>query len=406
MNLAPVATSSIRLNHPLPYHLVDKRGVLIAKKGFVVESEKHLLEIAAQSGGLFIDVENNENQAPKDVQRAFVEELQTMVRKERSLGEIANTRVPTEASRKRAAIESDRIDWLDLQVQCNSLLRNSTPETFDERLETVSGILAHQLQRNPDGVLFALIYLSASEIRMYSATHSMLVAVICALAAKDSLSWPSDEQDIVFKAALTMNLGMSELQDRLAAQRSSVDAFQRTEINAHCEKSVELLTAMGVKDALWLDAVLSHHGQIPGPLAGRSNAERLARLIHRADLFAARLAPRATRQPSSATAIMKACYFDELGKVDEAGTALLKVLGIHQPGTFVKLVSGEIAAVARRGENIKTPKVAVILNRDGGPVSEPYIRDTAQKAYSIEAGVQRSDVKVNLNLERMLALTT
>ena len=405
MNLAPVATASIRLNHPLPYHLVDKRGVLIAKKGFVVESEKHLLDIAAQSGGLFIDVDNNENQAPKDVQRAFVEELQTMVRRERSLGEIAKARVPTEANRKRAVIESDRVDWLDLQVQCNSLLRNSTPETFDDRLETVCGILAHQIQRNPDGVLFALIYLSASEFRMYSATHSMLVAVICALAARDILHWPTEEQDVLFKASLTMNVGMTELQDRLASQRNATDVFQRTEIKEHSEKSVELLKAMGVQDPLWLDAVLTHHAQIPGPLADRSTAGRLARLIGRADILAARLAPRATRQPSVATAIMKACYFDELGKVDEAGTALLKVLGIHQPGTFVKLISGEIAAVVRRGENIKMPKVAVILNRDGGPVAEPYVRDTSHKAYAIESGVQRSDVKVNLNLERMLALT-
>jgi hypothetical protein len=47
----------------------------------------------------------------------------------------------------------------------------------------------------------------------------------------------------------------------------------------------------------------------------------------------------------------------------------------------------------------------VVLNRSGIPTAEPISRDTAAKAYAIAASVPQRDVKVNLHLERMLALT-
>ena len=124
MNLAPVATASIRLNHPLPYHLVDKRGVLIAKKGFVVESEKHLLDIAAQSGGLFIDVDNNENQAPKDVY---------------PLRPIAS------------APSSSRTGWIGSTCRCNAIpffaTRRRKPLMIDSRLCAASWLTRSNVTR-------------------------------------------------------------------------------------------------------------------------------------------------------------------------------------------------------------------------------------------------------------------
>ena len=405
MNLVPINVQSVRLNHPLPYHLVDKVGVLLAKKGFVIETEKYLVEIANRGGGIYIDLANPENQSPKDVQRAFVDELQTMVRNERSLGEIAKARAPVEGSLKRRIPVSDRVDWLDLQVQSNSLLRGASPENFDERLDPIVSTLLHQINRNPDGTLFALIYLSGSETRMYSATHSMLVGVMCVLAAKEVLEWSAEEIELLLQAALTMNIGMTALQDKLAMQKAPPDVYQRAEINAHTEKSVEILESMGVRDPVWLTAVRNHHAQIPGKLAERNTADRFARLIQRADAFAARMAPRVSRTPTTAAMAMKTCYFDEVGGVDEAGAALIKAVGVYQPGSFVRLVTGEIAAVVQRGANTSSPKVAVVLNKSGIPTAEPAMRDTAVKAYAVAASIPQREVKVNLNLERMLALT-
>jgi len=405
MNLVPVSVDSIRLKQPLPFHLLDKAGVLIAKKGFVIETDEGLLEVAAREGGLYIDADNNENQAPKDVQRAFVDQLQTMVREQRNIGYIAKTRLSLDALQRREAEQNLPFDWLDLQVQANHLLHDGNAQSFRDRLAHIDTVLSRQIVRNPDGALFALIYLSASETGMYSATHAMLVAVMCVLAAREVLNWPEDEVGVLFKAALTMNVAMTELQDRLSRQKAPLDAEQRARVRDHAERSAQLLAAFGIDDPVWLGAVRAHHEPTPGPLGPRDAAHRMARLIQRADMFAARLAPRMTRPPTAPAVAMQACYFDELRKVDEAGAALIKAVGIYQPGAFVRIATDEIAVVVRRGSNTSTPRVAVVLNRNGVPIVEPPTRETSAKDYRIVASVAHRDVRVQLNLERMLLLT-
>jgi hypothetical protein len=58
-------------------------------------------------------------------------------------------------------------------------------------------------------------------------------------------------------------------------------------------------------------------------------------------------------------------------KHDEVGTALVKVLGLSPPGTFVKLVNGETAVVMRRGIKPAEPMVACVLNRNDEPLLSP-----------------------------------
>jgi hypothetical protein len=327
------------------------------------------------------------------------------VRDGKSLGVIAGTKLDDATLGERIAAENERPDWLDLQVQCNSLLRDPQALQFLERLERLNTRLSNLSKRNPDGTLFALIYLSATDATMYSATHALLVSVMCGLAAREVLNWPEPDQAVLCKAALTMNLGMTEVQDRLARQVEAPTPRQRALIEGHAERSEVILSSCGVTDTTWLQAVREHHAQSPGPLGAKSTAQRLARLIQRADMFAARLAPRAARVPVSPAAAMQACYFDENRQVDAAGAALIKAVGIYQPGTFVRLATDEVAVVVKRGLNTSTPKVAVLINRSGMPTVEPTVRDTSLRDHRIVASVAHRDVKVTVNLERLLPLT-
>ena len=102
---------------------------------------------------------------------------------------------------------------------------------------------------------------------------------------------------------------------------------------------------------------------------------------------------------------MQACYFDENKKPDEAGAALVKATGIYSPGSFVRLTNNEIAVVIKRGSNTTTPRVAVLINRNGMPIAEMSVRDTSQNEFRIIASVPHRDVKVKINLERLMALS-
>ena len=400
MHLVPISSESIRLHQPLPFPLMDKNGVLLAKRSFVIDSREDLAAMEQRGDGLFIDVADSEAH-----HRAYVERLHGLVRDGKSLGEIASAKITGDLLGGRGVQDDERPDWLDLQVQANAILRDSHAVQFMDRLERLTSQLDKFSRRNPDGTLFALVHLSTTEVQMYSATHAMLVSVMCGVAAREVLKWPAEQEKLLCKAALTMNLGMTALQDQLTKQAEAPTPAQRKAIDVHATRSADMLVDLGVTEGNWLDAVREHHTPVPGPLRDRSTAQQIARLIQRADMFAARLAPRAGRAPISPAAAMQACYFDENRQVDEAGAALIKAVGIYQPGSFVRLATDEVAIVVKRGFNTSAPRVAVLISRSGMPTMEPTMRDTSTRDYRVVASVPHRDVKVQVNLERLLPLT-
>lgn len=400
MNLITVNVESVRIGHPLPFSLRGEDGRLLANKGFVVQSRGDLQAMVGRGFHLYVDVTESESH-----HRAYVGKLHALVRQDKPLGQIAVAQISTSDLDTPRVSSDDGPNWLDLQMQTNTLLRDHNPAHFLERLEKLQASLSHHTHRNPDGALFALIYLSATEPRLYSATEAMLVSVMCGLAVREVLKWSPEMETTICKAALTMNVGMIELQDRLALQMETPNQAQRKVVDEHPTRSVALLQELGVSDDTWLEAVHEHHNKAPGTLQSRSLGQQMGRLIQRADLFAASLAPRASRLPISPAAAMQASYFDENKAIDDAGAALIKTVGVYSPGSFVRLATGEIGVVVRRGLNAATPKVAVLVNREGMPTLENSTRDTSQPNYHIVASVSQRDVKIKINLERLMPLT-
>lgn len=402
MNLVQVTHESIVIGQPLAFSLRDETGALLARKGFVIVSRDDLEAVRGRGKGFYVDVSESEQH-----QKAFVGKLHELVRDERPLGKIAQAQLTTrELTPPRNRTLGNELDWLDLQVQGNRLLRDLDGEHFVDALERLQARLNQQSLHNPDGALFALFHLAASEIQLYSATHSMLVSVICGLAARDVLGWSPQSVDSLCKAALTMNISMTEIQDRLAAQNDPPTSAQRELIEQHAGRSEALLRGFGVHDADCLEAVREHHNTGPGALGPRGNGMRLARLLQRADKFAAHLSPRASRPADSTAAAMQAIYFDEERAIDEAGAALIKAVGVYSPGTLVRLANQETGVVVRRGANTTMPRVAVLVNPQGIATGEHAIRDTSARDYRITSGVAPGECKVSIQLDRMLALTS
>lgn len=402
MKLVPVNVDAIMVGHPLPCALRDQNGVLLASKGFQVGSREDLEAMIGRRSQIYIDFDQSDN-----FRRGYVNRLNNLVLEDRSLGQIAEVQVsPYDVRREQAEVDvSEFPDWIELQIMAHAMLRDNRGDTFLPRLERLQADLERHTLRNADGTLFALMQLACSEIQHYSATHAMLVYAMCSVAAHDVLRWPAEECAALGSAALTMNISMTDLQDRLVTQKEPPSPQQLQRIDSHAARSVDLLQQMGVVNDLWLEAVLNHNSRVPGRLALRSDGQRLARLIQRADMFAARLSPRSGRAPESPGTAMQSCYFDENHQIDEAGAALIKAVGIYSPGTYVRLLTQEIAVVIKRGHNTTMPRVAVLVNRHGMPTGEPILRDTSQADFRIQASVPFRDVKINRSLERMLALT-
>lgn len=255
---------------------------------------------------------------------------------------------------------------------------------------------------NPDMALYVLTLANGTSVDTYSAQHAMVCMVIAELAAT-WLEWPEVEKLALARAALSMNVSMTSLQDSLARQSHSITDEQRLLVSGHAAASAEWLTKAGVDDRLWLYTVQNHH-TVPKKLAGDSPdaGRRTAELLRRVDIYTAKLSRRGSRvSVTPATAARDACL-DAAGNPDSIGATLLRIVGLYPPGTFVELANGETAVVVKRGDKAHTPIVASLRRQDGGLLMQPQRRDSRRPAFAVRRGLRPDQVRVQFDHRRAL----
>lgn len=389
---------AVLLGVALPYALRDANGALIAARGVVIRTEAQLRSLTERE--LYLDEQDSETFA-----RAVNGKVDSLMRQGALLGKIAQAKpdgAPTSGPARR--IGNPLNAWDSLQTRARVLLHDAPAQDFAPRLAALQADLLELLDRDTDLALLVLIQGTTGESRNYSVGHALLVAVVCELAARHLVTWPAAWREPLRCAALTMNIAMTALQDALALQETPPTPQQRALIDRHGPLGATRLRECGIADAFWLDAVAQHHATRPGKLAELGEAQQLARLVQRADIFAARLSRRRTRNALSGMAAAKATYLDENQQADEAGMAIIKATGIYPPGSYVRLASGEVAVVLRRGRLANEPTVASVISASGLPLGEPARRDTRVARFAVTAGVAPQDVRLRLNLEKLLGL--
>lgn len=393
----------LRVGFPTLFALRDKTGCLLVPKGTVLADNEQLQQLTSRE--LYIDDQDSET-----LRRAIAGKVHELVRGNELLGRIAQARPdasdllpPPAAGRRR--LDDAPTDWSNLHVRLGAVLRDPAQPEFATRLMALQKTMFDQLNSDADDALLVLVHAATQEYRDYSASHALLVAVVAELASRHVAGITPAQRQSLRLAALSMNVAMTALQNQLAQQSAPLTPAQRAEVDSHPQRSLQALRAAGVTDDLWLEAVQHHHDAPPGPLAALDPGQRLARLIRRADVFAARMSPRRGRQALSATAAAKAAYLDEHGKPDEAGSAIIKAVGLYPPGSLVKLANGETCVVIRRGRRANAPTVACIVNPAGAVLAAPAPRQTHLPAQAVSGGVAPHEVKVRLNLQRLLQMT-
>jgi hypothetical protein len=104
-------------------------------------------------------------------------------------------------------------------------------------------------------------------------------------------------------------------------------------------------------------------------------------MLRMADIFMARISPRAIRAPMIVQDAARQMFRDDKGGA--MSSAIIKVLGIYPPGNLVKLASGELGVVMRRGTEARTPLVAAVTDAQGRSVTTTLHRNTADPAHAI-----------------------
>ena len=291
--------------------------------------------------------------------------------------------------------------WDSVIDELDVLLRDIRSEPdFRGQIESLARLIQQQARRSPDTALAAIIL---TDQRRYPIIHSIHVAVLVELVAA-RLEWLPDRRISLICAALTQNLAMIDLQMTLCTQRIAPSLAQRTEIQRHPKLAHEMLIEAGVTDPRWLRAVLEHHEAVGGggyPFGIVMPSEE-ALLIQTADVFAAKVSPRAARKPVTPQEAARTLYLASGdGERNPYVAVLIKEIGIFPPGTFVRLANGETGLVTRRGPNANTPEVLSLISPHGMSYAAPLTRMTERKGMEVVTVIPRDQLKVEINVSRI-----
>ena len=296
--------------------------------------------------------------------------------------------------------------WSDLESGLGIILGSpSSIQEFEQRVWQYDRWMQTLLQRDADVGLYLLFQLATNSAVGYSASHALVCAVLCHLIARE-LEVSQRERDSLVHAALTMNIGMTALQDQLAGQAEKPTEHQQDAIRAHAAKGALMLDKLEVRDEVWLDVVSSHHdeGTDRGDLRLIAPAARLARILRVVDRYAAMISPRKSRTGRSATDSVRSIIGGTADTSDEVGHALVRAVGLCPPGTYVRLENGEVAVVMRRSSKPNHPHVAIVVNDTGSLIAQPRLHRTANSSPRIQAALAASSVRVRLNHHLVLRL--
>jgi hypothetical protein len=306
--------------------------------------------------------------------------------------------MPAEILESDYAGEQPNGGWLDLQGALRGVLyQGGLAINPLSRLKGMEEKVLALLQQDAEGSLFALFQALTDRRLGYCATHALLCAVVCELTAA-KLGLPGPQRKPLIAAALTMNIGMAREQDGMARQSAPINDWQRTLVAEHAARSEEILRAHGVDDPLQLDLVRWHHlPEAPQALPGNQTSRQL---LHLADVFVARVAARASRAALSPVSAVKSMVFGGGGDLG-MGSAMAQAVGFYPPGSYVKLVNGEVAVAVQRGDRANTPWVISIVGNDAMPLNRYQCKNTAEPRDAIASALDFEKVKVEVSADKV-----
>ena len=342
---------------PLPFRVLDAQGRLLLAQGQRVMDARQLAALLERGA-------------------CVVYEEAQAVRAEREKAVAGGSGMSLSARKQTWFDRWEKHIW-DLDATLRQLGRDAAAASFlSDTIEQQMALATSQ----PDAALFCLVRQEDKRFALYALSHARNTALVAQLTAQ-VLGWSPERVRCAVSVALSMNASIVELQARMAEQADPPSKKQMDQIREHPMRSAELLRTSGVTDADWLAGVEEHHEHPGGggyPHAITEPGE-IAHLVRAADIFAAKITPRAIRAALPPQTAARQLYQEEKG--GPIAGALIKAIGLYPPGDLVKLKNGEGGVVVRRLQ--AGVEVAVLVSSAGKPMVGGPRRDTSQAEFGI-----------------------
>jgi len=370
---SPLSKLAVKAEQPLLFPVFNKQGTLLAEKGTSL----------------------SEDQVQK------ITELEEIFTLDRAL---LSALVKEGSSND----ESEAIFKLPPPLKRLSALEKILHEIYEKpddpisrsKILTMIGRLQTICEKSPDASIAKIITDSSSD---YAIKHAIHTAILCELSGQ-YLNWSQEDRRNIIGAALTMNISLGYLQNKLLDQPQPLTLDQQKIIHDHPKNSVAMLKKMGLTNPEWLELVEKHHESIDGTGYPNELLQKdipmAASLISLSDVYCAKVTGRSYREPIFANIAARDIY---LGKdQSHEGTLIevfVKLLGIYPPGCIVKLKSNEVGIVTKRGTRVDTPTVMVLSDAKNDALMFKVKRQTSEKYYAIQSIVHSPDEKEKINYD-------
>lgn len=351
--LVRIAPGALTIGRPLPFNVYDADGNVLLRQGYVIQTNSQLEQLFER--GRF---------KPRKIERPQEEVF--------------------EDNRERNPF-ADYPDLLHSLEATLNAITESDPSA-QKRLLGLARMIERTCSESPDASL-ALVHLYSIGPVIYE--QILFYAILCQFIGRQ-FGLEENRVSVLTAAALTANLALVPIADKLNASNTVLNDEQRSVIRKHPQRSIQALRAAGIDNKLLLTIIAQHHEQADGTgypkgLSGteiRPEAEILAL----AERYVAMITKRAYRQRMNVANARKLIANLADGKFRPAiPKALLQVLGEFPPGILVRLENNEVGVVTRRPVRARGPFVKAIFGPRGNRYTGTFERDTSEPDFGIQS---------------------
>lgn len=351
--LVRIAPGALTIGRPLPWDVYDADGNILLRQGYVIQTDSQLEQLFER--GRF---------KPRKIER------------------------PQEETFEDTRDRNPFADYPDLLHSLEATLKAITDSdpSAQKRLLGLARMIERTCTESPDATL-ALVHLYSIGPVIHE--QILFYAILCQFIGRQ-FGLEEKRVAVLTAAALTANLALVPIADKLNASNTVLNDEQRGVIRKHPERSIQALQAAGIDNKLLLTIIAQHHEQADGSgypkgLSGteiRPEAEILAL----AERYVAMITKRAYRQRMNVADARKLIANLADGKFRPAiPKALLQVLGEYPPGILVRLENNEVGVVTRRPVRARGPFVKAIFGPRGNRYTGTFERDTSEPDFGIQS---------------------
>ena len=351
--LVRIAPGALTIGRPLPWDVYDADGNILLRQGYVIQTDSQLEQLFER--GRF---------KPRKIER------------------------PQEETFEDTRDRNPFADYPDLLHSLEATLKAITDSdpSAQKRLLGLARKIERTCTESPDATL-ALVHLYSIGPVIHE--QILFYAILCQFIGRQ-FGLEEKRVAVLTTAALTANLALVPIADKLNASNTVLNDEQRGVIRKHPERSIQALQAAGIDNKLLLTIIAQHHEQADGSgypkgLSGteiRPEAEILAL----AERYVAMITKRAYRQRMNVADARKLIANLADGKFRPAiPKALLQILGEYPPGILVRLENNEVGVVTRRPVRARGPFVKAIFGPRGNRYTGTFERDTSEPDFGIQS---------------------